>query len=77
MRIDPAVRTNVALRSGKAACVLDAAASIMSPTGVFIHFPMALNVFGREYEIGLKFLIEHKVVLVKAGVYRINRNALL
>lgn len=77
MRLNPTVRMNVAIHSEEAACVLDAAASIMSPTGAFTHFPMALKVYGEEYEIGLKFLIEHKVVLVKAGVYRINRNALV
>lgn len=77
MRVNPIVRKNIALRSQEAACVLDAAASITSPNGSFTHFPMALKVYGKEYEIGLKFLIEHKIVLVKAGVYRINRNALI
>lgn len=77
MRVNPTVRKNIALLSQEAACVLDAAASIMSPNGSFTHFPMALKVYGKDYEIGLRFLIEHKVVLVRGGLYRINRNALV
>ncbi|MDZ4105044.1 MAG: hypothetical protein U1D41_02580 [Nitrosomonas sp.] len=76
MKLNTTVRNNIALACPEAAQVLDAAAAIMSPNGSFTHFPNTLKVYDREYEIGLRFLIEHKVVLVKAGIYRINRNAL-
>ena len=75
MKLNTTVRNNIALSCPEAAQVLDAAAAIMSPNGSFTHFPNTLKVYEREYEIGLRFLIEHKVVLVKAGIYRINRNA--
>lgn len=76
MRLNTTVRKNIALACPEAALVLDAAAAVMSPNGSFTHFPNTLKVYDREYEVGLGFLIEHKVVLVKAGVYRINVNAL-
>ena len=76
MKLNTTVRNNIALACPEAAQVLDAAAAIMTPNGSFTHFPNTLKVYDREYEVGLQFLIEHKVVLVKAGIYRINRNAL-
>lgn len=76
MKLNTTVRNNIAAACPEAAQVLDAAAAIMSPNGSFTHFPNTLKVYDREYENGLRFLVEHKVVLVKAGVYRINRNAL-
>lgn len=77
MKLNKTVRDNIAKQCPEAATVLQAAALILTPNGSFTHYPTALRVYGPEYEIGLKFLIDNKVVLVKAGRYSINRHALM
>ena len=77
MKLNLTVRDNIAKQCPEAATVLQAASLILTPNGSFTHYPAALRVYGPAYEIGLKFLIDHKVVLVKAGRYRINQHALI